>query len=78
MTPENFTYWLQGYLELSRRGTINRNVPLDSVQIKIIEDHLDLVFTKKTSLPILDTLKSDKCFPSLPKNITVVGNELYC
>jgi hypothetical protein len=48
MTPENFVYWLQGYFELSRRGTVDGNITLDSTQVKIIEDHLKLTFNKVT------------------------------
>lgn len=42
MTPENFCYWLQGYLEISG------NENLIEAQVKIVKDHLDLVLEKKT------------------------------
>lgn len=42
MTPENFVYWLQGFLELSYQTS------LDETQTKTIRDHLNLVFEKKT------------------------------
>lgn len=42
MTSEQFTYWLQGFFEISDSPTLSEN------QIKIIRDHLDLVFTKVT------------------------------
>lgn len=42
MSPENFAYWLQGYLEI---GNIKK---LDEKQIQIIKDHLKQVFTKVT------------------------------
>ena len=42
MTPENFVYWLQGFLELSHQTS------LDEIQTKVIRDHLALVFDKKT------------------------------
>lgn len=42
MTPENFCYWLQGYMELTAPGMIN------SDQRKVIEEHLKLVFKKET------------------------------
>lgn len=42
MTPENFVYWLQGFLELSYQTS------LDEIQIKTIKDHLKLVLEKKT------------------------------
>ena len=42
MTPENFTYWLQGYFEISESKM------LSSKQTQVIKDHLALVFTKVT------------------------------
>lgn len=42
MTPENFTYWLQGFFELSN------SVVLSEQQIRMIKDHLQLVFKKET------------------------------
>ena len=42
MTPENFTYWLQGFFEISDAKK------LDETQVQIIKDHLDLVFNKVT------------------------------
>ena len=41
MTPEQFTYWLQGFSEL------NKQPPTD-LQWRIIRDHLALVFNKVT------------------------------
>lgn len=41
MTPENFVYWLQGYLELSEDRDIS------STQVQIIKDHVALVLQKK-------------------------------
>jgi hypothetical protein len=43
MTPKDFTYWLQGFFELS-----NEDVTLSHRQLKIIKDHLNLVFDKET------------------------------
>jgi hypothetical protein len=42
MTPEQFTYWLQGFMEISNPTT------LDETQTQIIKDHLALVFDKQT------------------------------
>lgn len=42
MTPENFVYWLHGFLELSHQ------VSLDDIQTRMIRDHLKLVLDKKT------------------------------
>jgi hypothetical protein len=41
MTPENFTYWLNGFVELN--GT-----PPTPEQWDCIKEHLKLVFTKET------------------------------
>ena len=38
MNAEDFCYWLQGHFELSEAKTITEE------QIKIIQNHLDLVF----------------------------------
>jgi hypothetical protein len=42
MTPEQFTYWLKGFFEISN------SAELSEVQVSIIKDHLDLVFKKVT------------------------------
>jgi hypothetical protein len=42
MTPEQFTYWLQGFMEISNP------IKLDEKQTQIIKDHLELVFDKQT------------------------------
>lgn len=44
MTPENFCYWLQGFMELSNERTLTPE------QVQIIRDHLNLVFIKLTPL----------------------------
>jgi len=41
MSPQDFTYWLQGYLELSGAQALNEE------QVTIIKEHLQLVFEKK-------------------------------
>ena len=51
MSPDNFTYWLKGFFEISDAKK------LDEKQIDIIKDHLDLVFNKVT--PIRDNVKKD-------------------
>lgn len=45
MTPNEFVYWLQGYVEL------NGGTPTDS-QWVVIKDHLQLVMDKKTPVRI--------------------------
>jgi hypothetical protein len=42
MTTEQFTYWLQGFMEVANPTT------LDEVQVQQIKDHLNLVFDKQT------------------------------
>lgn len=42
MTPEQFTYWLQGFMEVADPNK------LDEKQTQIIKDHLALVFDKQT------------------------------
>ena len=42
MTAEQFTYWLQGYFELSGATTLNE------AQVKVIKEHLSLVLKKVT------------------------------
>jgi hypothetical protein len=42
MTPNDFCFWLNGYLEMSGSESI------DKVQTNILKDHLKLVFEKKT------------------------------
>ncbi len=42
MTPEQFAYWLQGFVELTQGQTPN------VAQWKAIRDHLDTVFKKVT------------------------------
>ena len=42
MTAEQFTYWLQGFMETAEPKKLNEK------QTKIIKDHLALVFTKVT------------------------------
>ena len=43
MTPRDFSYWLQGFFEIS-----NEDVTLSHRQIQIIKDHLNLVLNKET------------------------------
>jgi len=42
MTAEQFTYWLQGFMETAEPKKLNEK------QTQIIKDHLALVFTKVT------------------------------
>ena len=42
MNAQDFTYWLQGFFEISGTNQLTED------QVKIIKDHLQLVFTKVT------------------------------
>lgn len=42
MTAEQFTYWLQGFLEINDPERISKQ------ETQIIKDHLQLVFNKQT------------------------------
>ncbi len=59
MSPENFTYWLKGFFEISGATY------LSEAQTQIVKDHLDLVFDKVTPDRTTATLL-DKLYP--PKN----------
>lgn len=49
MTPQDFTYWLQGFFELSGATSLTPE------QVKIIKEHLSLVFKKETKTNISST-----------------------
>jgi hypothetical protein len=42
MSPENFVYWLQGFLELTDEKELHEH------QIDLIRSHIKLVLDKKT------------------------------
>lgn len=87
MTTEQFTYWLQGFFEISEDKKLNER------QVQIIRDHLALVFDKVTpdrSGPTLQDLEVKKnvvpsgLFPKEDTNkaICAVGTKrgptVYC
>ena len=46
MSPENFCYWLRGYIELTKaRGCA---MDITAIQVEEINNHLDLVMKKET------------------------------
>jgi len=45
MTPEQFSYWLQGFVEIQETTAPSER------QWEIIKDHLQQVFNKKTRYP---------------------------
>lgn len=60
MTPENFIYWLQGFMEIADPKS------MDEKQIQVIKDHISLVLKKETPQrspsPLFDMIEK------LPKN----------
>ena len=55
MNADNFCYWLQGFFELTN------SVNLTEEQVKIVKEHLQLVFVKVTEEKIDEkTAKSDE------------------
>jgi len=42
MSPEQFTFWLNGFFEISDTNNLSEK------QVQIIRDHLNLVFNKVT------------------------------
>lgn len=72
MTPENFTYWLQGFFEIS--GRVNT---LNFTQVQIIRDHLNLVFDKKTPMRE-DQDRLEKIYKEATKEkLITTGNTCY-
>jgi hypothetical protein len=68
MTPEQFTYWLQGFFELSGTTTLNEE------QIVCIKEHIGLTLTKVTTL-------SPKQENSIPDNRIIINPQSgrrYC
>lgn len=54
MNAENFAYWLKGFFELTNTTTLNEN------QIKMIKEHLNLVFNKVTAPLEPENTKSEE------------------
>jgi hypothetical protein len=46
MSPREFVYWLQGYVELC--AATGETVNISPAQVKVIQDHLKLVLIKET------------------------------
>lgn len=61
MDSQSFCFWLQGFFELSNPTTLNE------AQLKTIQDHLKLVFTKVTpNYPINPPLVNPVINPIAP------------
>ena len=73
MSPENFCYWLQGWLEIQDPKQITES------QVKEIQNHLDLVFTKVTptvaKVPSVGFIRfpEQDCAP-----LKIVDEQQYC
>jgi len=48
MTEKDFVYWLQGFFEIQDASNQTNSGELNNKQVKIIRDHLALVFNKVT------------------------------
>jgi hypothetical protein len=64
LTPENFTFWLNGFFELSPVGQ-----GLTPEQVQVIKDHLALVFEKKTPMVSLNRDYNGNPFPNPTKTV---------
>lgn len=80
MTPEQFCYWMQGFVELSG------NFPPTLEQWKSIGEHLQQVFNKKTppmlgpaiASPAREPIKRDQVSPyQIPPN-TFPPSDIIC
>jgi len=70
MTAEQFTYWLQGFFELSGATTLNEQ------QVKIVKDHIALVLKKET--PVSNTVTYIPNIKLYPTNQPIDKYEITC
>ena len=68
MTPEQFVYWLQGFMEMADPKELNKT------QTTQIKDHLKLVFDKKTPEVSLPSIQHGEGFRITPYQITCNDN----
>lgn len=68
MTPEQFAYWLQGFMEMADPKELN------ATQTQQIKDHLKLVFDKKTPEVSLPMIQREEPFRITPYQITCDDN----
>jgi hypothetical protein len=64
MSPEQFTYWLNGFFEISDTNNLSEK------QVQIIRDHLNLVFNKVTP--------ESMGYKPLDTRFTGTNNNLLC
>lgn len=76
MTPENFVFWLQGFLEISDDVFEKGITP---AQARIVQDHLDLVLHKVTPGPVtnVDPTVEPESLPDKEEKGRN-GKQLYC
>lgn len=76
MTAEQFTYWLQGFMEINDPETLTKR------ETQIIKDHLALVFDKQT--PTTPGFNPNQTPPFFPDTTTTTypdwlhKNTVYC
>jgi hypothetical protein len=71
MTPEQFVYWLQGFMEMADPKELNKT------QTQQIKDHLKLVFDKKTPEVSLPMIQREEPFRITPYQITCDDNNNF-
>jgi hypothetical protein len=71
MTPEQFVYWLQGFMEMANPKELNKT------QTQQIKDHLKLVFDKKTPEISLPSIQPEEGFRITPYQITCDDNNNF-
>ena len=71
MTPEQFVYWLQGFMEMADPKELNKT------QTTQIKDHLKLVFDKKTPEVSLPPIQHGEGFRITPYQITCDDNNNF-
>lgn len=72
MTAEQFTYWLQGFMEINDPETLTRR------ETQIIKDHLALVFKKETPTRTLLTEQPTTLPSTYPPPVTTNPYTVTC
>lgn len=74
MTTEQFTYWLQGYFELSGATSLNEQ------QVRIVKEHIALVLKKETTSYLTIAPPDNKIYirGGLVTTDPIVNDNLHC
>ena len=77
MTPRDFVYWLQGYIEISGATELNEQA------VREIKNHLALVLTKETPTPTapwppVDPYAPYRTTPTVDPDPWGTGIEITC